>query len=154
MYNNNGTCLQMRRKLFDIRLLEHRYTNIISIQLHRCTLMFWIHRYIFQVCEAVCRAFRVLAGRTCWCYARWRRVRARRTIREKDGCGSLAGHETRSAEQSRAGQARPGSNVPSKSHPLPRYRAYSRRKVCTPLLASTRSLSLSRRCARSLFVEE
>lgn len=81
--------------------------NIISIQLHQCILMFPIHRYIFQVCGAVCRAsFRVLAGRTCWCYARWRRVRARRTTREKDGCGSLAGHETRSAEQSRAGQAR------------------------------------------------
>lgn len=30
----------------------------------------------------------------------------RRTTRKKDGCRSLAGHGTRSAEQSRAGQAR------------------------------------------------
>lgn len=66
-----------------------------------------IHRYVFQVPSVRGgSSFRVLAGRTCRCYARWRRVRARRTTREKDGRGSLAGHGTRSAEQSRAGQAR------------------------------------------------
>lgn len=147
--SHNGTCAFCRWEgncLLSRHAPAHRQTLIISIEPRRCTLMFPIHRYhMFQVCGAVRQAsFRVLAGRICRCYARWRRVRARRTTRERR-TGVDPWLDTEREAQSRAGQARPGSNVPSKSHPLPRYRAYSRRKVCTPLLASTRSPSLSRR---------
>lgn len=96
-------------------------------------------------------SFRVLAGRTRRCYARRRRVRAQDDERaggERAWILSWTRYAVRraersGAEQSRAGQARPGSNVPSESSPSSLSRVYSRREVCTPLLASARVLSLS-----------